>query len=94
MEIMAKRRSRIKLEKVTTKERRTKAAKGMLKRMKKMDGEEGGGMGRKKRTTEIKSEEEKNLEGVRHPAIKGKTVLTACQMLSRPSRTTRRLPTT
>ena len=57
MEIMSKRRRRIIVEKVITKEGRTK---GMLKRMKEMDGEKGGGMGRKKRTTEIKSEEEKN----------------------------------
>lgn len=35
----------------------------MLKRMKELDGEKGGGMGRKKRTTEIKSEEEKKPTG-------------------------------
>ena len=51
MEIMSKRRRRIIVEKVITKEGRTK---GMLKRMKEMAREKGGGMGRKKRTTEIK----------------------------------------
>ena len=59
--IMAEKRSRIKVKKVIIiKEGIIKEARGMLKRIKEMEGEKGRGMGRRKRTTGIKSEEEKN----------------------------------